>query len=359
LNDLKPVKHLSTKGAFMKRVMRLMALLLVPMLSLSALGTLAAQENRTVRIGYVPVMIYAPLYIAIERGYFAAENITVELTPLQGGSDSVVQLAAGNFDAAVGGVGAGLLNAANLGLEFRIVAPMHTERPPIASPLVISAKRTAELKSVADLKGKTVSINATGAATEYWVYLALSKAGLTMQDITLTAVAFRDVPSALESGAIDAAILGEPFATLQKDQGTVAVLADDFVDGITVTYLYMGLPLLNERPEVAEGFVRAYLRALRDLDDEGWLNEETAAIIEKYTNVPADVVLRANRPYYDPNGTIPLADLEELQRYFLERGVLEYTEPIDLKPFIDTSLVEKAVEVLGEYAPKPAATPAN
>lgn len=343
----------------MKHFVRLMALTVIAALSLSAFGTLTAQENRTVRLGYVPVMIYAPLYIAAERGYFADENITLELTPLQGGSDSVVQLAAGNFDAAVGGVGAGLLNAANLGLEFRIVAPMHTERPPIASPLVIATSRADELKSVADLKGKTVSINATGAATEYWVYLALTKAGLTMQDVTLTTIAFRDVPAALESGAVDAAILGEPLVTLQKDQGVISVLADDFVEGITVTYLYMSLPLLNDRPEIAEGFVRAYLRALRDLDDEGWLNAETAAIIEKYTNVPADVVLRANRPYYDPNGVIPMADIEELQRYFLERGVLEYTEAIDLAPFVDGSLVEKAIEMLGEYAPKPAGTPSN
>jgi NitT/TauT family transport system substrate-binding protein len=326
----------------------LLALTLTLIFSISP--AVAHTNKQVVRMGYVPVMIFAPLYIATERGYFADEGIDVQLTPLQGGADSVVQIAAGNFDAAVGGVGAGLLNAASQGLEFKIVAPMHTERPPIASPLVIAADRADEIKRVADLKGKKVSINATGAATEYWVYLALQKAGLTMNDITLTTVAFKDVPLALQSRAVDASILGEPLTTLQKDQGTIKVLADDFVDGITVTYLYMGLPLLKDRPQVAEGLVRAYLRALRDLDQAGWLNKETAAIIEKYTKVPADVVLRSNRPYYDPNGTIPLKDLEELQRYFLSRGELEYKDPVDLSKFVDTSLVEKAVKSLGPYA---------
>lgn len=87
-----------------------------------------------IRLGYVPVMIYAPLFIAQERGYFAEEGLQVELTPLQGGSDSVVQLAAGNFDVAVGGAGAGLFNAARRGVEFTIVAPMHSERPPAHKP---------------------------------------------------------------------------------------------------------------------------------------------------------------------------------------------------------------------------------
>lgn len=344
-----------------KRIAAGLTLLVV--LALAAglyLPSAAAQETTVVRLGYVPVMIYAPIYIGIERGYFAEEGITLELTPVQGGTEPVIQLAAGNFDAVVGGVGAGLLNAAHQGLEFRIVAPAHTERPPVATPLVISAKRADEIKTVADLKGKKVSINAVGAATEYWLYAAMQKAGLSLSDITVTAVGFRDVPTALESGAIDAAMLGEPLATLAKDQGIVTVLADDFVDGITVTYLYMGLPLLQDRPQVAEGVVRAWLRALRDLQGDAWLSQDTAAIIEKYTQVPADVILRANRPYYDANGTIPLADLDELQRFFVERGTLEYKEPLDLSKYIDGSLMEKAISALGTYAePTAEATKSN
>ncbi len=338
---------------------RLLSVILVAVVVLASVQSLAhAQAKKeVVRMGYVPVLIYAPLYIAIERGYFAQENIDVQLTPLQGGTDSVVQLAAGNFDAAVGGVGAGLLNAANKGLEFRIVAPMHTERPPLASPLVISADRANEIKSVKDLKGRKVSINATGAATEYWVYKALDKAGLTMNDITLTTIAFRDVPAALQSRAVDASILGEPLVTQQKDQGVVSVLSDDFIDGITVTYLYMGLPLLKDRPQVAEGFVRAYVHALRDLQGSGWLNKDTAAIIEKYTKTPADVVVRSNRPYYDPDAKVPLQDILTLQDYFLKRGELDYQAPLDMKPFIDTSLVDKVIKDIGPYvAPTSEAT---
>lgn len=298
-----------------------------------------------VRIGYVPVMIFAPIYVANERGYFKEEGIELDPQPVQGGSDSVVQLAAGNFDAAVGGAGAGLFNAIQRGIKFTIVAPMHSEKPPITSPLVISAKRADEFKSVKDLKGKKVSINATGAATEYWLGQAMEKNGMSINDIEVTTVAFGQVPAALESRSIDAAILGEPLATINEDNGTVKVLAEDFIDGFYSTYLYMGEPLLKQKPEVARGFMRAYLRACRDLQGN-WMSDEIAGYINKYANTPVDVIKRASIPQYDPNGTIPMENLNTLQTYFLGRGVLEYKDPIDVTPFVDRKLAEEVVKEL-------------
>ena len=313
----------------------------------SAASNAAAPGETTIRLGYVPVMIYAPLFVAAERGYFADEKLKVELTPLQGGSDSVVQLAAGNFDVAVGGAGAGLLNAAARGVKFAIVAPMHSERPPLTSPLVISAKRTNEIKSVADLKGKKVAINATGAATEYWLAQALQKAGLTFDDIQLTSLAFRDVPAALENGSLDAAILGEPLATINKDKGVVAILSDDFIDGFTATYLYMGEPLLAKSPAAAHGFMRAYLRACRDLQGT-YMTKDIATIIEKYTKVPADVVLRSAPAQYSSTGAVPVDNLKTLQDYFLKRGELEYKQPLDVTTFVNTQLASEVAAELDE-----------
>ncbi|MBC8159804.1 MAG: ABC transporter substrate-binding protein [Roseiflexaceae bacterium] len=310
-----------------------------------AAGTAAPQAGSTIRVGYVPVLVYSPLFVAQERGYFREAGITVELVPTQGGSDPVVQLAAGNFDAAVGGIGAGAFNAAKQGVQFTIVAPMHSERPPLATKLVIGAKNSEVIKTVADLKGKKVAINATGAATEYWLDQALQKNGLTMQDIDLTTVAFRDVPAALESGSLDAAMLGEPLVTINVDNGILSVLADDFIDGFTATYLYMGEPLLANNA-ASGGFMRAYLRACRDMQGD-YMTPELAAIIEKYTQVPAAVVQKASLGQYDPNGTIPLDDLATLQSYFLARGVLEYSELLDIGSLVNQSLANTAAGELG------------
>lgn len=304
-----------------------------------------AASETVIRLGYVPVMIYAPLYVGIERGYFTDEGIKIESTAIQGGSESVVQLAAGNFDAALGGAGAGLFNAAARGVKFTIVAPMHSEKAPLSSPLVISAKRVGEFKTIADLRGKKVSINATGAATEYWLSQALAKGGLTIDDVQVTTVAFPQVAAALESGSLDAAILGEPLATINKDQGIVAILADDFIDGFYATYVSMGDKLLLEKPEVAKAFLRAYLRACRDLQGD-YMTPEIATIIEKYTKVPAAVVLRASPAQFDPNGVVPIANLVTLQEYFTARGLIESKEPIDVTKFVNTTLAAEAAKEL-------------
>jgi NitT/TauT family transport system substrate-binding protein len=307
------------------------------------------EEPTVVRVGHVPVTIYAPLFVATEKGYFLEEGIQIELLPVEGGTENVVQVAAGNFDVAGGGIGAGMLNAVARGVEFEIVAPLHTERPPLTSPFVVSKSRfdSGELTQMSDLAGKKVSTNAKGAATEYWLWKALQQGGLDFDDVEVIGLGFREVAPALENGSLDGGILGEPLATLAEDQGLVARLSQDFIDGFTSTVIYFNKDWSTQNPELAKGFVKAFIRGARDLNGDLWYNDENAAIIEKYTQVPADVVKRANRSYHDPNGVVPVADLMELQRFFRDQGQLSYDEDIDLASLINTSYAEAALAELG------------
>jgi len=300
-----------------------------------------------IRLGYVPVMIFAPIFVAQERGYFTEEGLKVELTPVQGGSDSVVQLAAGNFDAAVGGAGAGLFNAANRGVKFTIVAPMHQERPPVTSPLVISAKRTGEIKSVADLKGKKIAINATGAATEYWLAQALAKGGLTMSDIQLTTVGFAQVPAALESGSLDAAILGEPTATLAEQKGIGVRLTTDFdVQGIQPTVVYGSEEFLKNDPEAAKGLMIGYMKAVRAIMERGFSDPEILPIIAEYTNLPPELITESVAPLFTVDGSINVDGLNTLQTFFRSMGELDYEKDIDPNTMIDRTALDAALQEL-------------
>lgn len=309
----------------------------------------AGEELTTVQVGIVPVTIYAPLFIADGKGYFAEQGIDVEFMPVEGGTENVVQVAAGNFDVAGGGIGSGMFNAVARGIDFEIAVPLHTERPALTSPFVVSKSRfdAGEFTSMADMAGKKVSINAKGAATEYWLYKALEQGNLGFSDVEVLGVGFREVAAALEQGSLDGGILAEPLATFAEDQGLIARLSEDFLEGFTPTVIYFNKEWAAANPELAQGFVTAFLKGARDLNGENWYDEANLALIEGVTNIPADVISRANRSYHDPNGYVPVEDLMALQSFFRAEGQLNYDEDIDISQFINTSYVEQALEDLG------------
>ena len=307
-------------------------------------ATAAPRELKDVTVGYIPILIDAPFFVGIEKGYFAKEGLNLKLERLAGGADMLVQTAAGNFDIGSGGIGAAVFNAAGAAIKadrevpFEIVAPLHNEKPPVTTPLVVSKARydSGELTKVGDLKGKKVSINARGASTEYWLQRALQSGGLSYSDITLMTVPFQDVAAALKNKSIDAAMLGEPFTTLGEDNGLVKVLSEDFVNGEQPTAVYWNRAWAKKNPDLAAGFLRAYLKAASDLENGGWTDPAIISILEKYTQVPADVIKRSARPYNDASGKLNLESLRRQEEFFKAQGLLTYDGQLDYSKFMMT-----------------------
>ncbi len=125
----------------------------------------AEGELKAVSMGYIPIMNFAPVFVAKELGYFAEQGLDVELRTFAGGSEMIAQLATNDLNTGFGGAGPGLFNAVNQGLPVKIIAPGHSEGNPVATPLVVAKSKceSGEIRSVADLEGKRVAINAPGA----------------------------------------------------------------------------------------------------------------------------------------------------------------------------------------------------
>jgi len=318
-------------------------------------GTPAAELTK-VTMGYVPALIFAPVFVAKEKGYFAEYGLDVTLEPLPGGSDMVLLTASGEFDAAITGAGPAFFNAVQGGLPLKVIAPGHQEGSPVATPLMISkeACESGAITSVADLKGKRVSVNARGA-TEYWLAQALATGGLTMDDVTVETLAFPDAVAALQSGAIDAAMVGEPLATKAEQDGIAVRLASDFaVQNIQPTVIIGNSGWLEGNPDLAAGLVAGYLKAARDLSSGGFSDPATLAIIEQYTQVPADLIAASVKPVYSVDGHIDLQSIEIMQQFFRDQDLLEYDENIDPASIVDTQYVDAALALIG---PSAAATP--
>ena len=320
---------------------------------LAPVRALGQAQPLRINVVYTPVLIFAPLFVAIERGYLRDEGIEAELISAPGGTSVFAVLASGRAEAAVGGLGAALFNAADRGLDFKVVAPAHSERPPVSTPLVVDrvAFERGQIRTVRDLRGKKVSVNVIGSATEFWVNAALLRGGLTIDQVQLVEVNFPDVPAALANGAIAGGMLGEPLTTLAEDRGQIVRLSQDFIDNVQVTAVYYGGPFMRDHPRQAVGFIVAWLRACRYLYGGGYSRDDVALIVQKYTGVPADVVKRARPPYHEPNGKMNTNDFARLQEFFKNRGELTYDHPLPPSAYIDTAFVEQALKIVGAFSP--------
>lgn len=297
-----------------------------------------------VNIGFLPIMIYAPMYVALEKGYYAERGLNVKPTPMNSGTDLAVMVSTNDLQFALSGVGPAFWNGIDTGLPLQIVAPGHEEGNPVATPLMVSAE--SEITAVEELAGKKVSVNAPGA-TEYWLQKALETDGLGIGDIDLQYLAFPDAVAALTSGALDAAMIGEPLATQGVQDGSLRILSNDFdVAGVQVTAVFSNSDWIDANPEAAANFVAGYIQACRDLVDDP--NDPlNLTIINKYTNVPMELIAASVRPTYQVNAEINLDNLVVLQEFFAERELLAVSEPIDPATVVRQDVIDAALELVG------------
>jgi NitT/TauT family transport system substrate-binding protein len=307
--------------------------------------TASAQGPVVIRISFQPLPIDAPLLVAKDKGYFEKAGVNVEMVELWQASEILASYAAGGLDASAGGFGPAQMNAVDKGFNFTLVAPLHSERPPLTTPLVVRKELwdNGTIRSVADLKGHSVGLNSKGSATEYWLYAALATGGLTPNDIDEVAMPFPDAGVAMANGALDASLLGEPYATQFEQQGAIVRLAQDFVNDFQVTAIYFDTNFANSNRPAVEAFLAAYLQGARDLQGDGYHAPENLAILEKYTHVPAATIAVSALPYHDPDGNVHVDDFQKLNDFFVAQKV---APPVDMSKLIDPSYAEAARALL-------------
>lgn len=327
------------------------ALLLALSLAWAAERADAAGEPFKVRVGLIPVIGPAPLYVALEKGYFAKEGIDAQIQTFRSGGAILTQVAAGNLDVGRGTLGSAALNAFARGMDVKVVASGQGLNPagPSTEPLMVRKALVAsgEVKKIADLKGRRCAINSVGTASEFLLDAALRKGGLGLDDISLVTIPFPDMVPALEKGAIDCALLPDPLATSAAMKGFAARFEDRYAPGSTLGVLLFNSKFIEKQPEVAARFMVAYLKATRDLLGPQWGSEENVQIINKWTKVSPESIRAMVPPYFDPNGRLNKASLAEQQALYLRRKSLTYTTPLSMDQIIDERPLEAALKLLG------------
>jgi NitT/TauT family transport system substrate-binding protein len=323
------------------------------------MGTgLAQAEPEKVSIGVNGSATDIAFFIADARGYFKAENIDANLLNFTSAAGMVAPLGTGDLDVAAGTPSAGLFNAVSRGVSMRIVADKGSIRPGYEFSTLIIRKDLAEsgrYHSLADLKGMTLAAAAEGSGSEATIYHALLGGGLTWNDVKVVHLGFPEQAAALRNHAIDGGVTNEPTVTLAITEG-LAVHASDKViyPGAQTAVVIYSDNFARARHAVAEGFMRAYLRAARDwkaATPGGHLTgpgaDQIIDLMIAHTALKDRAAYRTMTAFYiDPDGAVNVAALDEDLDFYRGRGLIKDPK-IDAKALVDLSFAADAVKVLG------------
>lgn len=313
-----------------------------------SVAPLAPRE--TVRVAYVPISKFATLYVAAERGIFDRYGIDVEINRVASGTEAIAFLEQGQID--VGGIAivVSLWNGWAQGMDLRVIAPGGLE-PFVGSPtkMMLRADLADTITSIADLRGRTVAVaGGPGSGGEYLAAKALERGGLTIFDVNLVNVANPDMPLAFESGAIDAGILGAPFAEQSEASGVAVPFAEDLTPGLMTVAFVGSNRFVSERPEVANRFALALLEAARLMQGDALFSRENLDAFLAYLPGSTEAGLTSGAPVvFDANQQIPVDGLADVERVHRENGRTAYEIPIDLADVVDLRFVSWALEQLG------------
>jgi NitT/TauT family transport system substrate-binding protein len=302
-------------------------------------------EKMRVAAGNVPSFVYAGFYVGLDRGYFVARGLEVELVLTRGG-DTAFQVAGNTLQFAGGSPDSAFFNGLKRGLPLMAVGSLAVNPPDRSSNILMVRKDLFDagtVKKVADLKGRKVANLVPGGITEYLLALHLRAGGLAIDDVDVVSpLGFPQMVDALTTKAVDAALLAEPFATM-------AILEEKGDLGVQILWIQSNRDFAKEHPNVITNFLIGYLEAARDITRETFQGRKIMEIVEKYTKVPAAIIAEAAPPLIPPNGELNVKSIMAQQDYHMSRGKLTYKDPIPAADFVNTSYLERAIEYLGRY----------
>ena len=315
-------------------------------LSLSACGSSSSADSSAadgasdsgtthLRLIYSPSLCAAPMYIAIENGYFEDEGLDVEQVTVDAAHVSEA-IGADQVDVGMGLIGK-LLQPLENGLPIKITTGLPTGCTKLLVP------GDSDIKSITDLKGKKIGVPGLADAATVVSKRSLSAAGIGVteqnMEVEFSVYSRNDLPQALENGAVDAIALGDPTASIAEEQYGLTALIDtatdpDYKDEYCCN-AFVTSKLAAENPAAAAAFTRAVQKASQ------WVQEnpdETAKIIvdKQYISGDVDFCAQILKTYnYKPSVQGGYDALKQNAQELTEIGILK--EGTDATKFADNA----------------------
>jgi NitT/TauT family transport system substrate-binding protein len=279
-------------------------------------------------MGYIPNIQFAPVYVAIDKGYFQEVGFKVDLE-YGNEADAVALIGAGDQTFAIAS-GEQVLLARAQGLPVTYVGAWYQEYP-----VGVVSLREENINGPQDLVGKSVGIPGLYGASYIGFRALLDAVNLSEGDVSLVSIGYNQVES-LVSNQVQSAVIylaNEPAVLRSKGYQVDVIPVSDYLQ-LVANGLVTNEQTIQDHPEWIEAFNQALTRGITDSAENP---QEAYEISKKYVEnlEEADPALQQeilaesiklwqiDRPgYSDPTGW------ENMQEVLLKMGLLE--TPLDL-----------------------------
>ncbi|MFI6984084.1 ABC transporter substrate-binding protein [Embleya sp. NPDC050154] len=278
-----------------------------------------------IKLGVIPIIDIAPVQLGIEKGFFADQNLEVRTQNSQGGAAIVPGVVSGDFQFGYSNI-VSLLIAKSKGVPVRMVSvgarASGDELNDGSGQLMAN---DPNIKTVADLAGKKIAVNTLRGINEVAIRSTLKKNGVS-GGVALVEVPIPNMPAALHSGQVDAAMLGEPFTTVAENQGAhpLPVNYASMGHGLPFAAWFASEPYAAKNPQVVQRFTTALEQSLRYAQAHP---DEARAVLNRYLKLDDGVGAKVTLPGWDP--TTNRDEIETLARLAVDTGLIDNLKPLD------------------------------
>jgi NitT/TauT family transport system substrate-binding protein len=183
----------------------------------------AVPSPTKVRVGYIGITCEAPIFCAVENGFFKEEGLEVELVKCEWSKYKDI-LALGGFDITHHLI-MYLLKPIEQGLDLKFTAGIHR------GCLRIQSAINGSIQTAKDLRGKRIGVPGMGTPPFIFANRVLTANGMNgSRDVTWSVFPAGELGLALEKGEVDAIADSEPIGTLLMANGKVRNVADQATD---------------------------------------------------------------------------------------------------------------------------------